>query len=92
VVPGMCRVLEVVRVGAILSGERVTLLRADEAILCRIGSIFELRSRQDWEEEGKQGWQEYATWLGIFQHFFNSRNSNPASTRFSRMHASMSHD
>ncbi len=50
VVPGMCRVLEVVRVGAILSGERVTLLRADEAILCRI-SIFELRSRQDWEEE-----------------------------------------
>ena len=40
-VPGMCRVLEVVRVGAILSGERVTLLRADEAILCRI-SIFVL--------------------------------------------------
>ncbi len=41
VVPGMCRVLEVVRVGAILSGKRVTLLRADTAILCRI-SIFEL--------------------------------------------------
>jgi hypothetical protein len=74
VVPGMCRVLEVVRVGAILSGERVTLLRAvhtaDEAILCRTGSIFEnQRVGQDDEpwnsrvctKPGRPGWASFNT-------------------------------